>query len=190
MKKKFVITIVVLLCLFLGYRLYTLNKQYPAPEIQEVTMDEIVELEDYNVQLLSWDWEDSKILKEIVPDYSSIKNEDGSDYPEDKQKVAMVTLQITKTSDLDDPFDMTNVTLESGAWGNQWDAILYDEINGQGSLYLHMKKGETREITIPLILYDFEFKGLGWDSIEERKFYVVFRNYPKKSMIINRHSDL
>lgn len=184
MRKKILLGIGMFVCLLSLVRIYMLNIQYPQSKETVVTTGEVLKLDSYDVKMISWEWNDSSILKKIAPDYSIMTDEDGNDYPEEKEKVAFAKLQITKTTDKDEGFDITTISLESGGWNNQWDAILYEELNGEESLYLDMKKGECKEITIPVVLFDFQFHYKDWQEVNQRKFYIVFSNYPVKRMIV------
>ena len=107
----------------------------------------------------------------------------GNDYPEEKERVVFAKLRITKTTNNHVAFNMENVALESGGWNNQWDAILYETLNGTDSMVSLLKKGESREIIIPIELYDFQFHKQDWETVTQRQFCIVFENYPVKRMI-------
>ena len=184
MRKKLLFGISMFVCFLLLVRIYMLNIQYPQAQIKVVKIGEILKLDSYNVRMISWEWKDSSILKGIAPDYSVMTDVDGSDYPEEKEKVAFAKLEIIKTTDNNEGFDITTIALESGGWNNQWDAVLYEELNGDESFYLQMKKGESKEITIPVVLYDFQFHYKDWMEVNQRNFNIVFTNYPIKRMIV------
>jgi hypothetical protein len=183
MKKKWVVVLLTMLLILFCFHYYTLNKQYPNPRVYEAQINKKMIMGDYSIEMVSWEWNDGEVIKDIVPDYSILTNSDGTDYPNDKEKVALATIQITKNGNIDDTFDFTNVAIESGAWHNQWDSVVFEAINGEDCYSLDMKNGEKKQITIPIVLYDFQFSDSQWNSIEKRKFCVVFSNYPDKYML-------
>ena len=183
MKKRAIAGMILLLCLAACLRIYQVNEQYPQTQTETVKMGEILRLDDYDVILLSWEWQDSSILKEIAPGYSVMTDENGNDYPEEKERVVFAKLRITKTTNNHVAFHMENVALESGGWNNQWDPILYQTLNGTDSMVSLLKKGESREIIIPIELYDFQFHKQDWETVTQRQFCIVFENYPVKRMI-------
>ena len=106
MKKRAIAGMILLLCLAACLRIYQVNEQYPQTQTETVKIGEILRLDDYDVILLSWEWQDSSILKEIAPGYSVMTDENGNDYPEEKERVVFAKLRITKTTNNHVAFNM------------------------------------------------------------------------------------
>ena len=186
MKRKILACVVLFFGLAVCVRIYQINVlQYPQPQTEVVGKNEVLRLDDFDVTLVAWEWKDSGILKEIAPGYSIMMDENGEDYPEEKMKVAFATLKITKTTDHDAVFSLEKAALESEGWKNQWDAILYETLNGADGMNIHLDVGESRNIVIPVDVYDFQFHKKDWEDVTKSQFSIVFQNYPVKRMIHN-----
>ncbi len=181
-KKMFALgTLCVLLACAL--RIVWVNQEYPNPDVASVGLNESLECGAYSVKLVLWEWFDGEVLKEIAPDYSVLSNADGSDYDTQKEKVALATIEICKEVEGDVPFDFTSVTLESGAWNNQWDNVIFEALNGEDCYNIMLEKGEKKQVIIPVILFEMQFSERQWKKVQEREYHIVFSNYPEKKMI-------
>lgn len=177
-----VVATVIAVCAFGRY--ISLNKEYPNPKIKTYLLGETVNLGNYSFTLKEWKWQDGEIVHELLPGYELI-NINGEEYPIEKERVGLATVIIEKSKEDDTYLDLTNITFESGAWGNQWDQELMFGINKElDSLLLDMKKGESREILFPITMADFHFRKSDWEKIDTREFYIVLGYYPVKYQIV------
>lgn len=108
-------------------------------------------------------------------------DEDGEEYPADRERVGVFTLRIEKTREDDSILDLTAVAFESGAWGNQFYMELMYLLNPQlEGPRLQMEEGECREIRFPMTMLDLQFGEGAWERIDQRDFYMVLEYYPEK----------
>lgn len=186
-KEMYVVGVVVILAMILiGSRYYMLNKVYSNPVNCQAGLNEKLILGDYTFEMGQWEWKDGTILKDMMPEYIMLFQSDGNEYPPEKEKVAFVSLTITKNSSTSNYLDLSNIGIESGAWHDQWDGQVFEHLNGEDGLVLHMEEGEERNILIPVVLYEFQFSKKEWENIENREFRVVLENYPEKYMLVNK----
>lgn len=182
------VTMFIVICA-LG-RYVFLNRQYPSPQIKTYSLGDTIDWGNYSFTLKEWKWQDGEIVHAFLPDYNLI-NLDGEEYPVDKERVGLATIIIEKNKDDDTYLDLTNITFESGAWGNQWDEDLMFGINkGLDSLRLDMKKGDRKEIIFPITMADFHFKKSDWEKIDKRDFYIVLGYYPVKYQFVCKNYGL
>lgn len=179
-----ILGIVILLICLCGVRYYWLNSKYPNPSEISAGFQEPLDLGGYTFELTSWEWGTGEAIKSLLPDYTLIMDEQGKEYPADKEKVAFATVRITKNDEQDNKLDLTNIAIESGAWHDQWDYVVFEALNGNSSLVLSMDKGESYEIIFPIVLYEFQFHSYQWKNVENREFRIVLNNYPEKYFLI------
>ncbi len=166
-------------------RFIFLNTEYPSPQIKTYSLGETICLGNYNFTLKEWKWQDGEIVHELLPGYHLINTFNGKEYPVEKERVGLATVIIEKTHEDDTYLDLTDITFESGAWGNQWDQDIMFGINkGLDSLLLDMKEGECREIIFPITMADFHFAESDWREIDRRDFYIVLEYYPVKYQLL------
>lgn len=183
-RKTAAVAVLLIIAVCAGVRYVSLNQRYPNPQVKTYALGETVRLGNYAFTLKEWKWQDGEILHELVPGYTLFQTE-GEEYPVKKERVGLATVVVEKTEEDDTYLDLTNITFESGAWGNQWDQDLMFGINkGLDNLYWEMKKGECREIIFPITVADFYFKESDWEKIDKRDFYIVLGYYPVKHQIL------
>lgn len=188
-KKQLMVRIAVFLLLLIVFmfamgRMLYLNRKYPSPAVKTYSPNSIIELGNYEISLTDWQWSDGKIVHEIYPGYKLIEM-DGKEYPTEKERVGLVEITVTKTKADNTKLDLTEITFESGAWGNQFDLELFVKLNPDlDGLVLDMEAGETKKIVFPMTMLDVQFSEKSWRHIDERQFYVVVQYYPVKYQLL------
>ena len=176
--------IVLILLLLAGTRYYAVNAQYPSPKVETYAKGETLELGNYRFTLKKWEWHNGEIYQELMPGYVWL-TENGKSYPSEKERVGIATVTIEKWKDDDTFLDLTNITFESKAWGNQWDHGFFMGINQElEGLRLEMKAGESRDILFPIAAGEIQFPQKEWDRIDQRDFYIVIDYYPVKYQLL------
>lgn len=178
-----IIFFIILISILYTVRYIQLNDKYPDPEIIEVKKNEELKIGSYIFKVTDTIWSDGSKVDSIIPGYISIYDEAGNPYPTEKQRLGLIHLEIRKTEEDDTYIDLTHFAFESGAWHNQWDSILFDELNGMESMDLKLEKGDKTVITFPLLFLDYEFKEEDWNNFSQRKLYMILANYPVKYQI-------
>ena len=179
--KKIMFALFLLISCVAGYRIYRINSRYPSPEVWTGVLHDSVHAGNYTITFSDWQWGDGTLLQELCPEFRLISDEDGNEYPAERERVGLVTLSITKNAQDDTFLDLTSIAFESGAWGNQFDMELMYLLNPQlERLRLQLEEGESREIILPMTMLDTQFAEKDWEQIDERPFYVVLEYYPEK----------
>ena len=182
--KKINTMIVLILLILAGARYYSVNAHYPSPKVKTYTKGETLELGNYRFTLKKWEWHNGEIYHELMPGYVWLI-ENGKSYPSEKERVGIATVTIEKWKDDDTFLDLTNITFESKAWGNQWDHEFFMGINQDlEGLRLEMKAGESRDILFPIATGEIQFPQKEWDMIDQRDFYIVIDYYPVKYQLL------
>lgn len=188
-KKQLIVKRAVFALLLIGFlfamgRILYLNKKYPDPAVETYSKNSIIQLGNYEISLTDWQWSDGEIVHEIYPGYKLIEM-DGEEYPTEKERVGLAEITVTKTKDDNTKLDLTEITFESGAWGNQFDLELFMKLNPDlDGLVLEMEAGETQKIVFPMTMLDIQFSKKSWSHIDEKQFYVVVQYYPVKYQLL------
>lgn len=172
--------LIFVLIVLLGLRYYEVNTRFPSPKEKTIEFGEGIDYNGCTYQLTSWEWKDGSVIKELLPNYSLLLQENGEEYPIEKEKVAFASIKVTNVSNQTQEVDFTSVALESGAWHNQWDIEVFNALNEGKGLVFQMEIGESCEIMIPIILFESQFTGNQWKAVEQREFHIVLSSYPEK----------
>lgn len=183
-KKRVIVELTLVILIVCGaFRYRTLNDQYPNPPVHIVKKGEQLDIGGYSFELKDWQEGNGSLAEKIMPGYRLMEDVDGNEYPHEKERVILATVAITKNVEEDNYLDLTNVAYEIGSWGNQTDVVLFEALNGAGSLYLRLGKGETREIIFPITMFDLQFKKDKWENIGQYPVDIVLAYYPEKYVL-------
>lgn len=184
MKKRKVLLAVTGILAILGIARYKiLNARYPDPTVHIAEAGEEISFDNYSFKLKDWKWSDGTIVDDILPGYELLVYSDGKEYPAEKEKIALATIEIGKNEEDDSYLDLRSIAFEMGAWHNQWDIELFEALNGDDSLEINLNVGEKREIILPIIMYNFQFTEKEWENIEKNKVNIVLACYPSKYVL-------
>ena len=166
-------------------RYIDLNRQYPNPDIYIAEMGEELAVNDYTFKCQSLTWHDGGIIDSIIPGYILMYSDYDNKiaYPNEKIKVALAEIKITKNSSEEGYLDLTNIAFAMGAWGNQWNMNLFTALNAGEDVAPLMSQGESRVIVFPIVMYDFQFSASDWKKIENRELDIVLSYYPQKYIL-------
>lgn len=62
---------------------------------------------------------------------------------------------------------------------------LFFSLNNVPDMTFELTPGEKCSVTLPIILYDFQFKEDDWEQLNQRPFYLVISYYPVKYVFKN-----
>lgn len=182
MKRK---NILFLLCFFLLlsfmiFRIWHINKTYPEPNVETYLQGETLKTQSFEITLDNWKFYSQTESEQIL------KNNHISDaVPNAQKKIFCTKLSIKNIENKVNFIDITNFAFESLAWHNQWDMELFYALNDITTMTIELEPGEICNVTLPIILYDFQFKTHIWDGINQRTFYLVISFYPVKRVFTN-----
>lgn len=181
---KILWTIIAMLFLIMIIRCAYVNAQYPSPNVQTYRKGEFINIGNYKIALTDWKWGDGEIIHEVYPGYTLVEM-DGQEYATENERVGLAEVTIDKIQDDNTSLDLSGITFESGAWGNQFDYDLFMHLNPDlESLVLKMEKGEKTTIIFPITMLDIQFSEKSWKNIDERPFYIVIQYYPEKRQLL------
>lgn len=188
-KKRYGYIITFSILLIWTVQFVRLKYIYPEPQIIVVNENEPLSVGNYLFTLDKFEWHSGKEADKYFPGYTLVLQNDGSDYPEDGFRFALVDLRIQKIGETINPYDLTNIVFESGAWHNQWDIILFDKLNPNTGLTLDLELNEEHTIRFPIVVVDVQFSKNDWKNIENRAFDIVLSCYPKKYVLRGNSQD-
>jgi len=175
---------ILALTFLVGYRYTSLNSLYPNPSVVSVKLGEQLEINGYTFSVDNWNRYNGAYVRELLPGYVMMTDDYGNVYSDEKVRVIITEMKIENNTGKDTVLDLTSFAFESGAWHNQWDAVLFEKLNPLNpSIYLELKKGQSKVITFPIHMYEFQFNKSDWKNIENREFSIVFSTYPVKHVI-------
>lgn len=166
------------------FRICAVNMQYPSPQEICFHANEDCMVSDYRIRLLDMKLLSGEEVRDIVSGMPLLYNTDGTPYPWEKQKLVLATLEIEGTGNQDTMLDLTEIVLETKAWGNGVAGELFPVLNGEnGSLYEKLAEGEKQTIICPFLLADNQFTEKDWKNLSAEKFSLILSYYPEKIML-------
>lgn len=160
-----------------------MNFKFPSPKVTTYAINETIKIGNYEIKLKNYRWGDGEIIHDVYPGYVLIE-ENGEEYPVEKERVGLAELSIKKIKEDDTQLDFTSVAFESGAWGNQFDLELFLHLNPcMQTPFLELKEGENQNVILPITMLDDNFSEQEWSKIDDRDFYIVLLYYPNKIQI-------
>ena len=167
------------------FRICAVNQKYPSPQEICFHANEDCIVSDCRIRLLDMELLSGEEIKNIVSGMPLLYNTDGTPYPWEKQKLVLATLEIEGTGDQDTMLDLTEIVLETKAWGNGITGELFSVLNSEnGSLYEKLAEGETQTIICPFLLADNQFTEKEWKNLNAEKFSLILSYYPEKIMLL------
>lgn len=180
-KKLFVfIALLVSICVFAlsGIRIFKLNSDYPQAQIVCAKNNETLIIDDVEVKKLS---------TEFIP-YEKISNNKDlkfvMDSAENKEvNLVKATINIKNLTNHEVVFPLYDVSLASVSWSNGIDLEAFMFFNDNQSLKIQLKPNENVDVILPYSMSEIQFSNADWNTVESRKYNLVFSLYPYKRMI-------
>lgn len=169
-----------LLLFFMIFRIWCINRTYPEPNVKKYTQGETVKTKGFEITLDNWKFYSQTESEQILKN-----NHIDDTIPNAQKKMFCTQLSIKNIENGVNFIDITDFSFESLAWHNQWDMELFYVLNDITTMTIELEPGEICNITLPIILYDFQFKPHIWDDINQRTFYLVISFYPVKRVFTN-----
>lgn len=171
--------IAVVLLILIGRFIY-MSSKYPSPEVETFQNDEVMQIGNYEITLTNCKWSDGEVVHQICPGYKLVEI-DGEEYPAEQERVGLAEILVRKTGEDNTILDLSEITFESGAWGNQFDLELFSILNPSvEGLILDLENEEEIKIVFPITMLDIQFSESAWKNVDERNFYIVLQYYPVK----------
>ena len=165
-------------------RICAVNQKYPSPQEICFHANEDCIVSDCRIRLLDMELLSGEEIQDIVSGMPLLYNIDGTPYPWEKQKLVLATLEIEGTGNQDTMLDLTEIVLETKAWGNGITGELFSVLNSEnGSLYEKLAEGETQTIICPFLLTDNQFTEKDWKNLNAEGFSLILSYYPEKIML-------
>lgn len=179
--KKILFFLFLLLLFFVMFRIWYMNSMYPEPNVKTYSEGETLKTQGFELTLESWKFYNQTDLEQILTN-----NQIDDIAPKAQKKMFCTQLSVKNVENEINIIDITDFSFESLAWHNQWDMELFYILNGTPDMFFELEPGETCDITLPIILYDFQFKSHSWKNIGQRPFSLVISYYPIKYVFTNR----
>ena len=177
-KTNVMVFIAAVVCLTLVGRFIYMNSRYPSPKVETFQKDEVIHIGNYEISLTDCKWSDGEVIHQICPGYKLVEI-DGEEYPVEQERVGLAEVLVRKTGEDNTILDLSEITFESGAWGNQFDLELFSALNPSvEGLILDLENEEEIKIVFPITMLDIQFSESAWKNVDERNFYIVLQYYP------------
>lgn len=186
LKSRIMQFLVIIILVFLGtlsiFQIIRVNTQYPQTLVVSTKLGDTLELDNLNIQGISFemvpykDINSDKKLKSVI---SQI--EDG--------EVNLIKTTITINNDSKEiiEFPLYDVILQSYSWANAINLDTFKYFNDDRSLLITIKPNESVELVLPYLIHQIQFSDEDWKNANKRKFDLVFSLYPQKKVIsLNR----
>ena len=183
--KKLLIGFSGLLCvialIFSVLRIIHVNNKHKTPAV--ITYNQGEELTGKN---LKFQVTKSSLMdkKEFEAEYCEFdKNDENRELLSNDMKLLVVDFEIDNVGQDISEFVFFDFMAQSGSWANGWNLEMYRKLNDYNSTLIEIAPGESKELKLVFCMYDIQFKNHSWNTINNRKFYIVIDCYPVKSRI-------
>lgn len=157
--KKYIFCILLFFC-WAVWKGISLHDMYPNPQILTYKCGETAVVGSYQITFDDWQW--------------------GDDGKSEDMRIGLIYFTITKVSESNDIFDISNIAFSSKAWENQFDMDLFYSLNPElNNMILDLSVGETQQFTLPLTVLESNFSTAQWADIDRREFYINIQYYPE-----------
>ena len=172
MKKRVIIGAVILLVVLHAFRVYKVNSEIRA--VKEVIIPFGTEREvSNNVNM--------KINGYTVLSKEEAKEKYNYDLEMDEEvKIILVNVTYFNKTNKSKTVDTRPNSIEKTGYSTATEMEFYHICNSLG-LEFELKGGEEKEIILPYILFQFQFKPNEWEKIEDKEFYISDSRYPVKT---------
>lgn len=179
-KKKLIVgvIIVILLLSVWGFFFIRINHKLPQaklveyPKNQWVTMQKSLEIKVEGMKFMK----DAQIRKTKDIPTNLL-------YP-DEMKLIWLTFKVRNTGKADITRDIGALSMESAGWSNIADSAYMQYIAGeQAKLNITFAPGEKQTFHLPYLLLSTNYRTSEWRKVENKKYWLTFRLYPKKERI-------
>lgn len=170
-----------LLLFFIMLRIWYINRTYPEPKVKTYSQGETLRTQDFELTLEIWKFYNQTDLEQLLAN-----NHIDDIAPKAQKKMFCTQLSVKNITNEVNSIDITDFSFESLAWHNQWDMELFYILNGTSDMIFELAPGETCDVILPIILYDFQFKTHSWKNITQRPFFLVISYYPTKYVFTNQ----
>lgn len=178
--KKITICICIL-CLFILAGIFIVKKNKEYASVKEVRYEADLGGESarglyiYDVQNQWFDIEQLKEKYDITEEQVEEMELEG------ESKYLLVSMKIENSSEKEIVMPLSELTLETLGWCQGIMAELYAVCTPE-DMAVQLEGNTIKEVTLPYVMYDFQFPGKMWKNIENEKFYITEYAYPDKKM--------
>lgn len=171
-----IILVVGVLC---GISIYKVNTQYPDTIKISYQKGDTVQYNKTQFTVTKKEILNEEELEALAKNISEYDTKDGLILGEHDAKCLLLTVTISTTNEMDKI--QIPITLESGAWSNDFEYRTFLLLNGKNAtLNPELKSGEVVDLKLPFFLYKNHFKKNQWENIDVQEFSLVFSLYPEK----------
>jgi hypothetical protein len=178
--KLLIIVGMIVLIVASAVRIYSVNIDYPPPEVRTYEIGEAIPAGKLTLVAQSAAFISREELQKLAPGFmESQVYVDGTSLTSEHYRLLLVTLVVKNESDSPQQADL-HFYLQSKVWSNACNYDLFAQLNNDAEgLRTTVKAHEELTLIFPYIMYDFMFKSAGdWQDVESRGFYLVLSHYP------------
>lgn len=159
---------------FWVYKVAEVNREYPQASIEhipcgtETSLENGVKVRVKNTEFLT----SGEYIKRYGKNMEISKDEDLC--------VVLATISLKNPTTKKQAVDICQFYIEKEGYynGMALDTFL-EQSKGEDTVRI-LGKSEEQEVTLPYILYAYQFKQKDWKQIQEKQFYLVNQRYPVK----------
>lgn len=172
MKKSVVIGLFILLIAFYIYRVYKVNTEFESVKEKIIPFGQETEI--------------SEGISMKVNKYRMISGKEASKYydydynPNIRDIIILVNVTYYNNTKESKIVDTRPAYIEKTGFSTATEMMLYKSCNSFG-LDVELKAGEKKNVILPYILYEFQFKRDEWEKIDKEVFYISNSRYPIKT---------
>ncbi len=169
-------TLAILLTIVVVKIAYVNSSAPNIPRVEHSVGDEI-DGDNLSLSVTKFKVYDVNHIEKIAPGYTSLFRD--SDNP-NNPKLIVVDVKVTNRNTERLLFDISSISLQSGAWSNGVSLMLLDSLNEESAKELRAFDGNTsKTIQLPFELVGTQFKNsTDWELVPQRDYDLVLSVYP------------
>ncbi len=167
---------------FIGFRIYAINKAYPAAKVKSYSMGDKF---DFHGAEISVDGAELCHTSDIIEGYvcDQLDNQNNP-LSNDECKVLIVTITAENKTDEELMLPFHEVNAESVGWHNGLGLTEFCAVN-EGITWPDIKlpAGETTTVKLTFNMFSIQFKDKEWERVDDREYDLLFSEYPVKTVV-------
>lgn len=152
------------------------NREYPQAQVQMATMDEAVQLGDFEIRATDFHLytkdEFLQAYPDISPDALEFSMQSG-DF-----RILIPEITVKNTGAQTKMFSTDGTYISTMTWNNGIDVRLLMAMDEEADLYPELAPGEETAILLPCELFQGHVSEREWEQLDQQQFRITFSLYP------------
>lgn len=153
------------------------NREYPQAQVHMVSMDESVQIGDFEVRATDFHLytkeEFFHAYPDVSPDSLNFSGQSG-DF-----RIVMTEVTVRNTGAQTQVFSTDGTYISTTTWNNGIDIRTLLAIDEEADLYPQLAPGEETTLLLPCELFQAHVSEKEWEQVDQQQFRITFSLYPE-----------